>query len=329
MGHVISDLLMRWPHARIPYEVDPALSSDAKRMLNDAIFFWNNIAGVLLVPRADEPDYAFYRADIHDSGEWGGHSSTGRVGGKQDIRMDFEWSEAVGGLLHETGHTAGLLHEHQRPDRGQFVTPPDHSDADNQIINTGIMIGPYDCRSLMHYYIHSWARDEFRTKVPGRPYPFRGVTLSDGDKKALQSLYWGCFWVAHGIAATDMSVGADGSVWVIGDNPIGANFSIHRWDGVQWHQLPDAGFRISASFANSAWMVDFDRNIFEWVINNWVRRPGGAQVSPLALTAARGRLAPPPSPEASPSGDGTATGGTQCQAAPCAFPRSHSIMQWS
>ena len=122
MGHVISDLLMRWPHARIPYEVDPALSLRRKANVERCDLLleqhsWRIACCHVLMSQTT----AFYRADIHDSGEWGGHSSTGRGGGKQDIRMDFEWSEAVGGLLHETGHAAGLLHERRRPDQGEFV----------------------------------------------------------------------------------------------------------------------------------------------------------------------------------------------------------------
>ena len=104
MGYVMRDLSRRWPHARIPFEMDPTLSADAKRILNDAIFFWNDIAGVLLTPRAGEPDFVFYRQDIPSNDEFGGRSPVGRVGGKQDLRMDFNWSEAVGALLHETGH---------------------------------------------------------------------------------------------------------------------------------------------------------------------------------------------------------------------------------
>ena len=277
MGHVMKDLSKRWPNARIPFEVDSALSPEALQILKDAIFFWNDTAGVLLTPHAGEPDFVFYTFDVPGV-EFGGHSDVGRVGGKQIIRMDFNWSEAVGALLHETGHAAGLMHEHQRPDRDQFVTAPAALDADSQIDTTGVPIGAYDCRSIMHYYISSSDPKLFRTKAPGCLYAFHGVTLSRGDIKALQSLYWGCTWAPRGIAARDIGVGADGSAWVCGAH------AIHRWDGVQWLDVPgwflksaDPALRISASSASSAWVVNSFNTIFEWVSNSWIQRPGAAQ----------------------------------------------------
>jgi hypothetical protein len=233
MGHVMSGLSNRWLNARIPFEIDSTLPSDAKQIIKDAIFFWNDTAGVLFVPHAGEPDFVIYT-----SGFPGGHSGIGRVGGKQFITMDFNWSEAVGGLLHETGHTAGLLHEHQRPDRDQFVTTPAVMDSESQIITTGVSIGPYDCRSIMHYYISSSDQKGFRTKAPGCLYAFRGVTLSLGDAQALQSLYWGCTWAPRGISAKDIDVDADGSAWVIGINPGVGSLGIFRWNGVQWLTVP-------------------------------------------------------------------------------------------
>jgi hypothetical protein len=277
MGHVMRDLSLRWPNARIPFEVDSALPPNAKQILNDAIHFWNDTAGVLLTPHAGEPDYVFYRADDHSVDEWGGHSEVGRVGGKQIVRMDFDWSEAVSALLHETGHAAGLLHEHQRPDRDEFVNAPAVMDPDSQMITTGIPIGPYDCRSVMHYYISSSDPKAFRTKAPGCLYPFHGLTLSLGDINALQSLYWGCTWASRGMDAKDIGLGVDGSAWAIGSKLVAGGFDILRWNGSQWLTLPGGAVRISASSANSAWVVNSANVIFELVSNTWVQRPGAAQ----------------------------------------------------
>jgi hypothetical protein len=276
MGFVMRDLTRRWPAARIPFEIDPALTADQQQIAKDAVFFWNNSAGVLLTPHAGEPDFVVYTPD--PPGNFGGHSSIGRVGGMQAILMDYGWSEAVGALLHETGHAAGLIHEHQRPDRDTYVVaPPNATTPDLAIDLTNVPIGPYDCRSVMHYYTSATDPTAFRTKAPGCWYPYHGILLSPGDVRALQALYWGGAWVDRGMAARDIGAGADGSAWVIGTTPQGPGFSVSRWDGSTWHALPGAGLRISTSSLQTAWLVDGHHAIFEWIEpHGWTPRPGAA-----------------------------------------------------
>jgi hypothetical protein len=287
MGFVMRDLTRRWPASHIPFEIDPALSIDQRQIALDAIFFWNNTAGVLLTPHANEPDFLFYIQD--PAGLYGGQSDIGRSGGKQIIRMDFGWSEAVGALLHETGHAAGLLHEHQRPDRDQYVVaPPQTNPPDgNQVIDiTNVPIGPYDCRSVMQYYISATDPTAFRAKAPGCWYPYHGIMLSQGDVRALQSLYWGGAWVARQAAARDVGVGADGSAWIVGSTQTSRRgFDLSRWDGSTWHPLPGAAVRISAASEVAAWCVDGAGAIYQWNEHggSWNHHPG-----PVAVDIAMG-----------------------------------------
>ena len=281
------DLTRRWPASRIPFEIDPALSSDQRQIALDAMFFWNNTAGVLLTPHANEPDFLFYIQD--PAGTFGGQSAIGRNGGKQIVRMDFGWSEAVGALLHETGHAAGLIHEHQRPDRDQYVVaPPQTNPPDpNQVIDTtDVPIGPYDCRSVMHYYTSATDPTAFRTKAPGCWYPYHGIMLSPGDVRALQALYWGGAWVARQAAARDIGVGADGSAWIVNTTQTRKGYGISRWDGSTWHALPGAAVRISAASEVAAWCVDSYGAVYEWNEGGqvWTPQPGDG-ASDIAMGA--------------------------------------------
>jgi hypothetical protein len=269
MGHVMRDLSKKWPNSRIPFEIDPSLSLAERQIVQDAVFFWNSVAGVLLTPHTGEAHFSvFTRRPV------GGNSSIGRVGGRQTIEMDLSWSEAVGALLHETGHTAGLIHEHQRPDRDQYVIAPANMDADSQITATEVPIGPYDCRSVMQYYISSTDPNSFRTKAPGCCEPFHGVVLSLGDIRALQSIYWGCAWAFRRSGVSDIGVGVDGTAWVTHQNS-----SIERWEGANWQTLPGGAERIGVSSASKAWVVNANQNIFEWDqgTSSWKQRPGAAK----------------------------------------------------
>jgi hypothetical protein len=104
-------------------------------------------------------------------------------------------------VLHELGHTAGLTHEHNRPDRddhvrvhpenivptalGHFAREP--GDA------TGL--GPYDFGSVMHYSCTAFSRNRGWTIVPRAARVPAGVLigqrrhLSPGDVDRLHRLY--------------------------------------------------------------------------------------------------------------------------------------------
>jgi hypothetical protein len=66
------------------------------------------------------------------------------------------WNFQSTALIHEIGHAVGLIHEHQRPDRNQFVTVNNPSIIPSQLSNFPIvpnelLVGAYDCTSIMHY----------------------------------------------------------------------------------------------------------------------------------------------------------------------------------
>jgi len=63
---------------------------------------------------------------------------------------------SLSGVRHELGHLLGLRHEHQRPDRNQFVrievdNLESSNDGDFVLLQSSRTYGPYDFESLMHY----------------------------------------------------------------------------------------------------------------------------------------------------------------------------------
>lgn len=139
-----------WRNATIPYEVDEGdfpLGSPDRDVIAQAIAHWNQVTVVRLIPRSDESDYAVFE----DVGTWCS-SKIGRIGGRQSVTCDLEGGGFnFSSIVHEIGHTVGLLHEHQRSDRdGRVIVPGD--DPDNCAIEqNGRLLTDYDCGSRMHY----------------------------------------------------------------------------------------------------------------------------------------------------------------------------------
>jgi hypothetical protein len=66
-------------------------------------------------------------------------------------------------------------------------------------------------------------------------------------------------------AATDIGVGADGSVWVTGTNPLPGGFGIYRWDGSNWNEYPGGATQIAVGPDGTPWVVNDGGSIFHGV----------------------------------------------------------------
>jgi Astacin (Peptidase family M12A) len=148
MGFVISDLGKRWQRGRIPFEINttafPVGSANFQAVVA-AINYWNNNSDVRLVPHSGEDDFAVIQSSPTIC-----QSPVGRQGGSQQIACAVGVGFGTGAVIHEIGHAFGLFHEHQRPDRNNFVKVTG-TGVNFDIPSNGIPVGPYDCCSVMHY----------------------------------------------------------------------------------------------------------------------------------------------------------------------------------
>jgi hypothetical protein len=86
-------------------------------------------------------------------------------------------------------------------------------------------------------------------------------------------------WVAFGSRnATDIAVGANGVVWIIGNEPTGVgDKDIYRWDGSTFQQIAgQGGVRIAVDPNGKAWMVNTAGAISRWGESSWQEMPGKA-----------------------------------------------------
>jgi hypothetical protein len=90
-------------------------------------------------------------------------------------------------------------------------------------------------------------------------------------------------WVQVPGAATDISVGANGSVWALGVGPAGAGHPIYRWTGSYiwiasnaWARVPGAAVTIAVAPDGSPRVITSTHQIYRRVGKSWVHMPGAA-----------------------------------------------------
>jgi uncharacterized protein (TIGR03437 family) len=179
-----------WTNGTMYYAIDPAIPNP-QRIL-DAIDYWNTKTHLTIVPRTDQPNYVQFSNIVIDAAC---NSNIGMIGGKQTIGITDSCS--AGSLIHELGHSWGLLHEHQRSDRNAYITVL-YSNIDkrfysdfNQSIATAQDTGYYDYESIMHYPPTGFTvngTDSIETVPVGIPIGQRSV-LSAGDIDGVERLY--------------------------------------------------------------------------------------------------------------------------------------------
>jgi hypothetical protein len=84
--------------------------------------------------------------------------------------------------------------------------------------------------------------------------------------------------------ARDIGAGADGSVWVIGTNPIGNDFGIFRWTGRGWEAVDGAAVRIDVDENGDPWVVNSAGQVFRRVNDRWLQLPDLSSVSVGGIT---------------------------------------------
>lgn len=103
----------------IPYEISTEYSNYELEIIANAMREWETKTCVRFVPRRpDDADYVVITPN--DETDSYCYSYVGRQGGRQIMKM-FGECMRNGAMIHELGHVVGFNHEHQRPDRDDFI----------------------------------------------------------------------------------------------------------------------------------------------------------------------------------------------------------------
>lgn len=87
----------------------------------------------------------------------------------------------------------------------------------------------------------------------------------------------GGWTMLSGLLATDVAVGANGSIWAIGADQVAGGSSVHRWNNGKWEKVSGAGKRIAVDPNGKPWLVNDKDAIYRWNGSAFEKMPGAAK----------------------------------------------------
>ncbi|MFT4925912.1 MAG: hypothetical protein ACI8WB_002007 [Phenylobacterium sp.] len=184
-----------WQYSLVPYTLDGGFTNTEKTAILNAMAYMEARFGVNFDPRGSQSSYVHFTRN--PTAGACGDSRLGMVGGKQNIRLDFNcFTQRT--IVHEALHALGYMHEHQRKDRDSNITV-NYSNLDTcrSQFNKDYNYNPttsYDINSIMHYSskttepcVHDESEPMF-TKVGGGEVSSQS-NLSSTDVNKLKNDY--------------------------------------------------------------------------------------------------------------------------------------------
>lgn len=182
-----TDQLALWKSQVIPYDFDVNFPAPNREFVLAAINTIQENTNLCFVTRRNESSWIKFNRYL-------GFASHANL---EDNTVNLNTTDSTT-IIHEIGHLLGMVHEHQRPDRGQHIAihyqniMPGWEFAFDIIpaVPDAILSHPYDVKSIMHYA--SWAFSgngaNTITDVGWNPIEHNTV-LSPGDIAFLKQVY--------------------------------------------------------------------------------------------------------------------------------------------
>lgn len=141
-----------WTGGNVYYSFSNNVSAAKQKAFLDGAAEWATFANLRFLARTTQTNYVTI---FENPALSGGQSAVGMIGGQQFLQLGPNaWNRPT--ICHELGHTLGLVHEHQRSDRTNFVTIFTNNVSPGNLANFVLLVNStnrsaYDFYSVMHY----------------------------------------------------------------------------------------------------------------------------------------------------------------------------------
>jgi len=179
-----------WPDNIVYYTINSNLPN--KERVTQAIEYYHTNTNLTFIQRTNQPNYIDF---IYDAD--GCSSYLGMIGGRQPIRL-ADWG-IKGNVIHEIGHAIGLLHEHSKVGRDQYVTINEENIEEGKQHNfteyksSNPNTDGFDFESIMLYSSYAFSKNGQPTIVRknGKVFNAQRSRLSEDDLEIIDELYPG------------------------------------------------------------------------------------------------------------------------------------------
>ncbi|XP_047470221.1 astacin-like metalloprotease toxin 3 isoform X2 [Penaeus chinensis] len=185
--------ILPWPDALIPYVAWG--DKRTRRIVNETLTILQRSTCLTFKARTDETRYLIIKEG--HGGCW--TSSVGYPPRDKKVIINLGLGCRFPGLImHEILHAAGFLHEHTRPDRGNYIQVKWENIREDARKNYGVDLRyssldiPYDYKSVMHYGRFTFSKAYRRpTLVPTFPVAgeLGGASLTPLDIRRINTFY--------------------------------------------------------------------------------------------------------------------------------------------
>ena len=177
-----------WKDGRIPYCYADSFTVAEKMLIEDAMSDWE---------RSNVIKFYEESCDIGVAHIVKGNSNFSSFG-SQSLSIITLYNINYRTAAHELGHTIGLMHEHQRPDRDSYIYIHSENVLSNKVdqfykLNKSYFYYDYkkytyDYKSIMHYHSHAFSANGQETIESPEPIDNNNV-ITETDYRKVEYMY--------------------------------------------------------------------------------------------------------------------------------------------